>query len=137
MKNLFLTKIKPHLPNAVGLMGLVAFYAIVGCPARFFFGICCPGCGMTRASLSILKLDFIGAFNYHPLVFIMPVCVVIFLIRKRLPKKLYNGLVTFGMILFAGLYVYRLITDCEYVYIDITQGLIYKIIDFLKTLPGG
>ncbi len=137
MKNLFLTKIKPHLPNVIGLTGLVVFYAIVGCPARYFLGICCPGCGMTRASLSILKLDFIAAFNYHPLVFIMPVCVVIFFIRKKLPKKLYNALVSFGIVLFIGLYVYRLITDCEYVYIDITRGLIYKIIDFLKTIPGG
>lgn len=31
----------------------------------------CPGCGITRMILSILKLNFYQAFRYNPLMFIM------------------------------------------------------------------
>lgn len=137
MKNLFLYKIKPNLSHIIGLAALVLFYAVVGCPLRCFFGICCPGCGMTRATLSILKLDFAGAFSYHPLVFIMPVCALVFILRKKLSAKVCNGLIALAVILFLGVYIYRLVTGNEYVYIDFSRGLIYRIIDFLKTYSGG
>lgn len=39
----------------------------VGCPFRFFTGVCCPGCGMTRAYLALLSGDVPAAFAYHPL----------------------------------------------------------------------
>ena len=31
----------------------------------------CPGCGITRMILSILKFDFYQAFRYNPLVFLL------------------------------------------------------------------
>lgn len=37
------------------------------CPVKLFFGIDCPGCGLSRAFLSSLSFDFVSAFNYHPL----------------------------------------------------------------------
>ncbi len=33
-------------------------------------GLLCPGCGNTRAALSILRLDFASAFSYNPLCFL-------------------------------------------------------------------
>ena len=137
MKNLLLYKIKPHLSQIIGLASLVLFYGIVGCPLRFFFGLCCPGCGMTRAALSILKLDFLSAFHYHPLIFIMPICVLVYFFRKKMPAKAYNGLIAVAFILFLGVYIYRLVTGNEYVYLDFSRGLVYRIIDFLKTFSGG
>lgn len=35
------------------------------CPFRLFLHIECPGCGMTRAIISAVKLDFKAAFQYH------------------------------------------------------------------------
>ncbi len=134
MKALFIQKIKPLLPRLLGIVALLLFYAAVGCPFRYFFGVCCPGCGMTRATLSIFKLDFAGAFHYHPLIFIMPLCAIVFLIRKKLPQKLYNGLITVAVILFAGVYIYRLLTGNEYVYIDFTRGFIYQMVQYVITL---
>lgn len=37
------------------------------------FGINCPGCGMTRAWLSVLRFDFISAFKFHPMFWSMPI----------------------------------------------------------------
>jgi hypothetical protein len=47
------------------------FYNITGVP--------CPGCGMTRSFMSLLKLDFKSSFNYHPLfplVFFLPFLII-------------------------------------------------------------
>ena len=40
------------------------------CPTAFFWGIPCPGCGLTRATLALLHGHFAQAFGYHPLVLV-------------------------------------------------------------------
>ncbi|NBH84470.1 DUF2752 domain-containing protein [bacterium C-53] len=49
-----------------------------GCITKAFTGLPCPGCGMTRAWLSVFHLDFQSAFFYHPL-FLLPVLIVLLL----------------------------------------------------------
>lgn len=48
--------------------GLLASYGI-GLPCIFheLTGLDCPGCGNTRAAVSILKLDFAASFSYNPM----------------------------------------------------------------------
>ena len=47
---------------------VVLFSRIFGstCPTYTLFSVCCPFCGMTRAHLAALRLDFAAAFSYHP-----------------------------------------------------------------------
>ena len=40
-----------------------------GCPIRRITGVPCPGCGVTRATLSLLQLDFAKALRLNPAVF--------------------------------------------------------------------
>lgn len=40
------------------------------CPSAGFLGVPCPGCGLTRATLSFLSGDPKTAFEFHPLVFV-------------------------------------------------------------------
>ncbi len=58
----------------LGIGGL--FYLLVGplgveipCFYRATTGLLCPGCGSSRMFLSLIKLDFIGAFSLNPVVF--------------------------------------------------------------------
>ncbi len=44
----------------------------IPCFFRYFFDLYCPGCGMTRAIISVFKLDFLSALYYNPLVFAIP-----------------------------------------------------------------
>ncbi len=37
------------------------------CPTRVLFGVPCPGCGLTRATLALLTLDFEAVLHFHPL----------------------------------------------------------------------
>lgn len=46
---------------------IIALFCFYRCPFLFLWGIPCPGCGMTRAFLALLHLDFAAAFYYHPL----------------------------------------------------------------------
>ena len=68
-KKIFLSKTKTLCAVILSYHLLTWF---TGCPFRFFFGISCPGCGMPRALLAALRLDFAAAFSYHPLFFLLP-----------------------------------------------------------------
>jgi len=59
----------------------------IPCVFRELTGLYCPGCGITRVVLSLLRLDFVQAFRYNPLLFILlPLSVMYFVTnKKRMP----------------------------------------------------
>ena len=48
-----------------------AIHFYIPCPIHELTGLYCPGCGITRMLISIVKLDFASAFRYNQLLFIM------------------------------------------------------------------
>ena len=73
--------------NALILLGVGALYALFvrlmgwGIPCIFnsLTGLRCPGCGVTRMCMSILRLDFASAFHYNQAIFcLLPVLLFIF-----------------------------------------------------------
>ena len=83
----------------------------VGCLFRHITGIPCPGCGMTRAHLAALRLDFRAAFWYHPLWFLpLPLLAGQFLFPNGLfrNKKWNTGLSIVLLILVVGVYGIRM-----------------------------
>lgn len=53
----------------------------VPCLFHFITGLRCPGCGVTRMCMALLRLDFESAFHYNQvLFFLMPVLGSIFLV---------------------------------------------------------
>jgi hypothetical protein len=63
---------------AGGLAVLGFVFAAFGppfCPSALFFGVPCPGCGLTRATVAMLRGDFAAALHLHPL---SPVLVPLF-----------------------------------------------------------
>lgn len=113
-------------------MPVTLFYLTIGCPLRFFTGICCPGCGMTRALWYCLRFDFVTAFHMHPLIFIMPFVALIYIFRKKFPEKTFKVLTIAFFILMAAVYIIRLLGESDVVYIDTSRGFIFKIIQFIS-----
>ena len=75
------------------LLGVyVAFITLtgIGCPIRFFTGISCPGCGMSRAVLLLLSGHFQAAFRMHPLVYaVLPAGIWLFFGPEQTAGLLY------------------------------------------------
>ncbi len=122
-------RIKQNKTFIVLVIIMGVFYLSFGCPGRFLFGFCCPGCGMSRAVEAALHLDFQLAFQMHPLFFLLPVAATVYLIRKKIPKKVMIVLVISVLILMLAVYIYRLNTGSDTVYIDFKRGILYKVLE--------
>ena len=89
---------------------LIAWRIKIPCVYLYFLGISCPGCGMTRAWLSVLHLDFYSAFNFNPMFWSVPIVYLYILYDGKLFKiKWLDRLIlkTIGAG-FALLFIYRL-----------------------------
>ncbi|WP_373689128.1 DUF2752 domain-containing protein [Clostridium sp. YIM B02551] len=86
MKNLKINElIKIGLP--VTLLYAILRVVGIGCPIKFLTGISCAGCGMTRAWIRVIHLDFKGAFYYHPLFFYLQSIFRYFYLEIRYQKR--------------------------------------------------
>lgn len=91
---------KTKLLVAAGYLCTVALFHVYKLPCVFqaAFGIPCPGCGMTRAVLAALRLDFAAAFGYHAMFWSMPVLFLYFLFDQGLFRnKCWDRLVLWGI----------------------------------------
>jgi len=116
------------------LLGIAGFYWVLGllgitCPIKFLTGISCPGCGMTRAWLSLLRLDLAGAVAYHPLFWLPVPALALYVLRQRLPRALVwsGGALICG--LFCIVYFYRLLSSASpgVVVFAPEEGLLFRL----------
>lgn len=63
------------------------------CPTRALFGVPCPGCGLTRASAALLRLDLVSVWRFHPLAPVLVPLVLFLLLRTTL---VYAGAIGSG-----------------------------------------
>jgi hypothetical protein len=126
---------KSHRTALAAFAAVVLIYVImsavgIGCPIKYITGISCPGCGMTRAYLSVLRLDMMSAFEYHPLWFCVPVVAFLLLLFKlKGRKREFWAVVCIAVCLMIGVYIYRMIfTDSDIVIFSPTSGAVYRLI---------
>ncbi|MBR2611820.1 MAG: DUF2752 domain-containing protein [Clostridia bacterium] len=72
---------------AVAVLVVVMNIIDVACVFKEIFGIFCPGCGMTRAYISLLYLDFRSAFLYHPMFWSIPLLILFYLFDGKLFRQ--------------------------------------------------
>lgn len=130
-----LMKLKDPVALCIGALGYAFILRLlnISCPILKLIGISCPGCGMTRALISAIKLDFTNAFNFHPLWLLFLIFALILTILYIFEKKrVFNVFLFILVILFLITYVYRLLfSDNTVVTINIEKGLIYQVFKFL------
>ncbi len=114
---------------------LLSLFGLYRCPFRYIFGIPCPLCGMTRAFISLLKLDISKAFYYHafwPVVIVLFVLYFIFMFKNiKINKKMVCILDIIG-ILNLVYYFYRLFFLPDVLYINFENSILYKILLIFK-----
>lgn len=113
---------------------IVAIYAVLnlfgaGCPIRYLTGLSCPGCGMTRAALAVMHLEFRKAFYYHPLFALVPLVFALYLFDYKIKPLYVKYIWTFIIALFIVVYFIRLLFfPNDVVSIDISNGFVLKFI---------
>ena len=93
---------------------IAVLYSFIGCPFYFIFGVPCAACGTTRALVSLFRGDIMGAFQWHPLFWLMPPFVVLLITKNShiCKDKITNNMIIFGIAaLCLGVYVYRMIAQ--------------------------
>jgi hypothetical protein len=66
----FLNRERAFLLLAAGAVLAAVKFHVPLCPFAAFLGVPCPGCGLGRATLSILRGDLTAALALHPLVLV-------------------------------------------------------------------
>ena len=90
--------------QVTAVLAVALFYgalqlAGITCPIKYITGISCPGCGMTRAWLSVLRLDIAAAFGYHYLFWTVPILYLFFWFDGVLfKKKQLDRVIFFGIL---------------------------------------
>lgn len=122
---------------AVALLYLLLQCVGVTCPIKFVTGISCAGCGMTRAWIALLHLDFSKAMYYHPLFWLPPIALIVFLCRKHMNQKVYKILIFTLIMVFVIVYLCRLVKgNSEVVVFEPQKGAIFQFAEFIKDYGG-
>lgn len=114
------------------IYGTLQIFGIT-CPIKFVTGVSCPGCGMTRAYLSLLKLDFRSAYYYHPLFILPALGLLIYIFKDKFSKKTLRALEVFFIIMFLTVYVFRMMDPRDSIVVFRPwESIFYRIFTFLK-----
>lgn len=125
MKSTISQRLKHLFVVFLFLIGLIV--AGYQCPIFYFTGVPCPGCGMTRAWMNALHLNWKQAFSYHPLFLTVPVIAIILFFQNEIPKKVLYGLMIFFLILYLVVYIYRIfLYPNSLVYIDFKNSFVVR-----------
>jgi len=63
----------------------------IPCPFLAVTGFYCPGCGMTRAAISLLQLDAYQSFRYNAMLYVVPPLYIIYYVANKYQWKRTSG----------------------------------------------
>lgn len=70
---------------------------LIPCLWKSIFHVECPGCGLTRSFIELLHCNFLGAYKYNPLIFIVLPAALYYIynsiveIRRKLDAQAQNA----------------------------------------------
>ena len=122
--------------SAVVIVYLVMFLLGITCPIKYLTGISCPGCGMSRACIHALKLDFALAFQFHPLWIALPFALffLVFFKVKAMKKSFYVTLAVSVCVMLAVYFIRIISGEGSVVVFSPKSGLIYRAVQALLAL---
>ena len=106
----------------------------ITCPIKFITGISCAGCGMSRAWMAFFQLDMAKAFEYHPLFWLVPIAVIVLLCKSKINIKIYKIIIFTIIIMFAIVYICRLIwSGYDVVVFEPQNNILFRIIRIINS----
>ena len=101
-----ISKLKEKIITCGAVAAVVGLMYIFKLPCIFkaVLGIPCPGCGMTRAYISLLHLDFMQAFNFNIMFWSVPVLLLLYLFDGKLFKANWAN-IALESVIFGGFFL--------------------------------
>ena len=137
--NTYKRKSHRRIEVITSVAAVVVLYVIlesfgVTCPIKYITGISCAGCGMSRAWISLLHFNIHDAFMYHPLFFLPPVVVIVMLLKSKINIKIYKIIIFTIIIMFAIVYMCRLIwSGDDVVVFEPQNNILFRIIRIINS----
>ena len=137
--NAYKRKSHRRIEVITSVAAVVVLYVIlesfgVTCPIKYITGISCAGCGMSRAWISLLHFNIHDAFMYHPLFFLPPVVVIVMLLKSKINIKIYKIIIFTIIIMFAIVYMCRLIwSGDDVVVFEPQNNILFRIIRIINS----
>ena len=137
--NTYKRKSHRRIEVITSVAAVVVLYVIlesfgVTCPIKYITGISCAGCGMSRAWISLLHFNIHDAFMYHPLFFLPPVVVIVMLLKSKINIKIYKIIIFTIIIMFAIVYICRLIwSGDDVVVFEPQNNILFRIIRIINS----
>lgn len=95
---------------AVAILGILILVDYYKCPIYAIFGVNCPTCGVTRALLSLIRLDFLAYVKYNAMAIFLLTAVLAMICRYRITNKLMVDIYVYSVLAVNTVYyVLRLI----------------------------
>ena len=137
--NAYKRKSHRRIEVITSVAAVVVLYVIlesfgVTCPIKYITGISCAGCGMSRAWMAFLHLDIAKAFAYHPLFWLVPIAVIVLLCKSKINIKIYKIIIFTIIIMFAIVYICRLIwSGDDVVVFEPQNNILFRIIRIINS----
>lgn len=121
------------------LMAAVFIFTGGQCLIKKITGFPCPSCGLTRAIVELLKLNFQGSLYYNPLAIPIILILIYFIYGKKpLGGKKSNEIIiiTVCTIIVLFVYIYRMYTLFPNIApMDYNKSsILWKAYEFIKTI---
>lgn len=103
--------IKRHLFifAVIGIYFVLSTMFGITCPIKYITKVPCPTCGMTRAMMSLIRLDFKGYVEYNVMAFFMITAVMLLIHRNVFKERRWIDCYSM-LVLAANLLVYFICT---------------------------
>ena len=121
---------------ALALYCTISYLLHIPCPILWFTGISCPGCGITRALISVCKLDFVKAVYYNPSIFVVLVATPLLIISGiKGAKKTGKVILYTTALLMLLVYLYRMVVlHAPILSCDLRNGAIPRLWRWIQSI---
>ena len=117
----------------LGLYCVIAILLSLPCPVLWITGVSCPGCGITRACLSLIRFDLESAIYYNPSVFVVILAAVLLFFSKKKTTK--NRILLTAAFFMIAVYLYRMLfAHAPVLQFDPANGAVGRLLRWLFKL---